>query len=109
MDWGRGSVAAPQVHVEGGLEVSSPVGDCVVVDGVESVGAGGVGVGEGEVGLKELDLAVVLGVDAGLPALAVLYGVVFDGGQGAGGAALFLQVGLDVAQDEAGAEGHQQG
>ena len=83
------------------------MGDSGVVLGVGLVRAGRGGGGEFEVGLEDLDLAVILGVDACLSALVVVNGEVFDGRQGAGGAALLLQVLLDIAQQEAEREGEQ--
>jgi drug/metabolite transporter (DMT)-like permease len=101
-----GSVAAPEVHVEGGLETADSVSDGVVVLGVGLVGTGGVGGGQFQVGLEDLDLAVVLGIDAGLTAFVVFYGEVFDSWQLARGAALLLEVLLNSREGEA--EGHCQ-
>ncbi len=67
-----------------------------VVLGEGFVGAGGVGVGQFEGGLEDLDLAEVLGVDAGLATLVVAEGEVLDLREGAGGAALVTQILLDA-------------
>lgn len=77
-----------------------------VVVGVGLVGAGGVGVGEFERGFEDLDFVVVLGVHTGLAALVVSDAEVLDSREGAGGAALLLQVLLNVIEGER--ESHSQ-
>lgn len=58
------SVSSPEVHIEGGLETSDSMGDSGVVLGVRLIRARGVGGGEFEVRLEDLNLAVILRVDA---------------------------------------------
>jgi hypothetical protein len=65
--------------------------DRTVVDGIMIVKAGIIAGGQGKTGLKYLKLNIVFGVKAGLSTSFVCQGIVFEGGQGTGSAALLLQ------------------
>lgn len=73
------SVSSPEVHIECGLEASNSMGDSGVVLSVGLIRARGVGAGEFQVRLEDLDLAVILGIEACLSTLVVVNGEVFDG------------------------------
>jgi hypothetical protein len=62
-----------------------------VVDGIMIVKAGIIAGGQGEIRLKYLIFFIVFGVKAGLSTSFVCQGIVFEGGQGTGSAALLLQ------------------
>ena len=82
--------------------------DGAIVFGEGAVSTGSIGGGLVKGGFKNLNLANILGVNAGLSTLVVPQGKVLDFREGAGGAALLSQVLLDAESTSEGDEQSKQ-